>query len=156
MSTQLLILSLALGGSKIPISRRELTARALEAPMIEISTGMFHACAIRANNHAECWGRNHYGQTSVSPDVEYKHISAGHSHSCAIRKDNSLAECWGSNGFGESTVAHAHPYSRISAGRWHTCAVREDNAHAECWGNTAWATSLEGSFSAATLWKTRK
>ena len=146
MSTQLLILCLALGGSNITVSRRELTARALEAS--RISTGMFHTCAIRANNRAECWGLHHYGQTSVSPDVvvEYKQISAGHSHSCAIRKDNSLAECWGSNVFGESTVAHAHPYSRISAGRWHTCAVREDNAHAECWGNTAFPTSFEGGF----------
>jgi len=34
-----------------------------------VSVGSWHACGVRPNRTVVCWGMNHYGQTSVPPDL---------------------------------------------------------------------------------------
>src|SRR5256885_2918230 len=58
-------------------------------------------------------------------------VSAGGSHTCAIRTDGTVA-CWGDNSHGQATPP-AGTFTQVSAGGAHTCAVRSDSTVA-CWG----------------------
>jgi alpha-tubulin suppressor-like RCC1 family protein len=58
-------------------------------------------------------------------------ISAGASHSCAIKSDGTLA-CWGDNTYGQSTPPSG-VFTQISAGSYHTCGLKTDGTLA-CWG----------------------
>ncbi|HEX4419207.1 MAG TPA: hypothetical protein VH165_14950, partial [Kofleriaceae bacterium] len=75
-----------------------------------VATGDNHACAIRSDGTAWCWGRNSHGELGdgsttdrVSP-VEVTAmslpkltaISGGGEHTCAIGADHSVW-CWGRN-----------------------------------------------------------
>lgn len=76
---------------------------------------------------------------------EWLQISAGQSHSCAVKKDNS-AWCWGSNGsgrLGDGTIANSqtpvevsggYSWKYISAGGEHSCGIQIDDS-LWCWGN---------------------
>jgi len=89
---------------------------------VDIAVGYNHACAIRADGTAWCWGYNGFGQlgsyklglgssTNVPTQVilhdgsdtaltNLKAISAGSNHTCALFADNSGA-CWGDDYVGE-------------------------------------------------------
>ncbi len=58
-------------------------------------------------------------------------MSAGHSHSCAVVTDGTLA-CWGFDDDGRSTPP-AGTFSQVSAGWAHTCGIATDGTLA-CWG----------------------
>src|SRR6266566_2174709 len=51
-------------------------------------------------------------------------VSAGHSHTCALRTDNTVV-CWGSDNFGQATPP-AGAFTQVSAGGRHTCGVKTD------------------------------
>ena len=72
-------------------------------------------------------------------------VSAGVSHTCALKTDRTVA-CWGDNGYGQ-TDARAGTFTQVSAGNFHTCAVQTDGIVA-CWGNNVegQATPLDGTF----------
>ena len=75
-------------------------------------------------------------------------LTAGHSHSCALR-DDGQPFCWGSSQHGQLGIGETRstPYyfptphqvlspanvTSISAGSFHTCAIREDGSLI-CWG----------------------
>ena len=60
-------------------------------------------------------------------------ISAGHSHSLALRADGSVA-CLGSNHFGEAPPAGVEgDFVAVAAGYDHSLALRADGSVA-CWG----------------------
>ena len=79
-------------------------------------------------------------------------LTAGHSHSCALR-DDGQPFCWGSSqhgrlGIGEAQsdwyhfptphqVLHPANVTSISAGSAHTCAIREDGSLI-CWGHDSY------------------
>ena len=85
----------------------------------------------RPTTSIACWGNNAYGQVSAAPAGSYKSVSAGGSHTCAVKADDSIA-CWGRNNFGQ-TAAPAGSYKSVSAGCVHTCAVKPDDS-ITCWG----------------------
>lgn len=77
------------------------------------------------------------------PYTEYKAVSVGGSHTCALtRSDDAL--CWGGNAAGQlgdgSTTSSPKPvlvsgnlkFSKISAGSSHTCGVSQGSVY--CWG----------------------
>ena len=123
---------------------------------IQISAGVYHSLAIRANGTAWGWGRNNYGQlgdnstTNRSSPVSvvggftnWIQISAGRDHNSAIRADGT-AWAWGRNGSGQlgdnSTTNRSSPVAvvggftnwiQISAGEEHSLAIR---ANGTAWG----------------------
>ena len=97
---------------------------------ISISAGENHACGVKTDNTALCWGLNIQGQ-SDAPDGYFTAVSAGHWHSCGIRIDRTV-HCWGSNDDGKLDAPDGH-FTAISANAYHTCGIRTDKT-IQCWG----------------------
>jgi alpha-tubulin suppressor-like RCC1 family protein len=81
----------------------------------ELSAGRNHACAVRYDGYARCWGDNQFGQlgdgtlndSSMPRTVQWGasgtslvRIAAGWSHTCATTNANQVT-CWGSNTSGQ-------------------------------------------------------
>jgi hypothetical protein len=73
------------------------------------------------------------GSLADGPAQASPSISAGGSHSCAIRADGTLA-CWGDDSHGQVSGAPAGEFTAVSAGGSHSCAIRADGTLA-CWGD---------------------
>jgi alpha-tubulin suppressor-like RCC1 family protein len=80
--------------------------------VVDLAVGAEHACALRFNGLAQCWGRNDFGQGGGGPGPAGETsrtvfglnppiaLAAGLAHSCAVIADGS-ASCWGDNRFGQ-------------------------------------------------------
>ena len=63
-------------------------------------------------------------------------VTAGHSHTCGIRADSTLA--WWASKNGKKDVPEGSNFMPVGAGHHHTCAI--DHAkQLSCWGWSAWA-----------------
>ena len=74
-----------------------------------------HTCGLRESGAIECWGANTwwgwneetgeseevYGGQTDAPAGSFTAVSAGASHTCAIRESGAI-ECWGYNGSGQT------------------------------------------------------
>ena len=101
-----------------------------------------HACGIRFDNVAFCWGSNYYGRLDFpsqpnfdpprdSGSINFAQISIGSNHSCGVMTSGYLA-CWGANQFG-SGMPPAGTFKSVSAGQYRSCGVRTDDT-VVCWG----------------------
>jgi alpha-tubulin suppressor-like RCC1 family protein len=132
---------------------------------VAATAGNYHNCALTGDGELLCWGDNASGQVGTNDPLEqcaavvqacqssptvvvggfrYTAVSAGASHTCAIRVGGELY-CWGSNLQGQlgdgTTTSRVEPkkvlselrFTSVSAGAAHTCAVAEDGT-AWCWG----------------------
>src|SRR3989339_376708 len=127
-----------------------------------VSAGYIHTCGIRANDsRVLCWGESGSGKlgegqastdrTSPYPTTDnssYSSVSAGYSHTCGIRTNDSRILCWGQGDYGQlgdgSTSAHyssdpnvttdSSAYANINAGDYHTCGIRANDSRVLCWG----------------------
>ena len=88
-----------------------------------------------ADAHVGRWLRSTEITISVAPATGFSAVSAGQTHSCAIRAGSGAIECWGSNDEGQGD-APAGRFTAVSAGNFHTCAIRESGA-IECWGENS-------------------
>ena len=95
-----------------------------------LSSGYGHACALRPDGRAVCWGRNDYGQASPPPGERFVSISAGAANTCALRSDGTVA-CWGSEE--QASPPDDEQFASISSSGGHTCGLRP-NGSAICWG----------------------
>ena len=82
-------------------------------PLIQLSVGRYHSCALQPNAMLTCWGGNTYGEATV-PVGEYSQASAGAYHTCAVTTDQS-AVCWGYNTRGQS-AAPTGAFAQVSVG----------------------------------------
>ncbi len=128
-----------------------------------IAAGPGHACGIRANLVAWCWGLTETGAQGTGDSRPHqlptplagiagawRELSAGGQHSCGIKPGGALF-CWGSNQEGQLGIGSLLPsqltfltavpvisdradWLTISAGTDHTCGLRRDHT-AWCWGN---------------------
>jgi len=105
-----------------------------------VSIGDRHACAIEAVEETDvggelvCWhtGRDKHGLLQV-PDGIFVQVSAGGSHTCAIRADEKLV-CWGAGNW--ASRAPGGSFLQVSSGSSHACAVRKDGS-VKCFGQCA-------------------
>lgn len=114
---------------------------------IAVSVGESHACALAADGTVRCWGDNGYGQLGVGRDAPSSAVpvkvtglenvvslSAGTQHTCALRKDGTIA-CWGFNEWSvPATVSSSYRFVAAAAGATHHCAVT-DQGDVQCWGS---------------------
>ena len=125
----------------------------------QISAGFYHACGIRTDDVAMCWGEGNnpgvlgngvsWGADQPEPVVvsgghSWSRISAG-AASCGVRTDG-VAMCWGSDGNGRlgngaggdsnvpGIVSGGYTWADISSGLDHTCGVTTSGA-GYCWGD---------------------
>ncbi len=139
----------------------------------DIDTGAFHTCGIRANDSLVlCWGNGIYGKLGdgntnshyvgnpmlISDDSAYNMISAGYSHTCGIRTNDSRVLCWGKGDSGElgdgdtfnhdigdpNLTADSNSYKIISSGNSHTCGIRTNDSRVLCWGSGDWGELGDG------------
>jgi len=127
----------------------------------KVTAGGSHTCAVATDRTLRCWGGNSDGQLGlgtfgsgterttpqqVGTEAVWVDVSAGTTHTCAVRMDGSLW-CWGSNALDQLGLGPAGParatsptrvgtesgWSQVSAGAFRTCAVRADGT-LWCWG----------------------
>jgi parallel beta-helix repeat protein len=119
------------------------------------------ACGIRANDsRVLCWGVNNVGQLGVggsnggeyivptltTDTSAYIMVSAGWTHACGIRANDSRVLCWGANAEGElgdgtltnrntpAVTTDTSAYIMVSAGDYTTCGIRASDSRVLCWG----------------------
>jgi alpha-tubulin suppressor-like RCC1 family protein len=126
-----------------------------------VAVGNDHACALSTTDGGlSCWGfnasgelgdgtttgRNTPGQVALGGGCKY--VSAGGSHTCAIRTDGSLW-CWGSNAYGQLGLGFVGPgtatpvrvgtetdWEELSLFRNTSCGLRAGGT-LWCWGDNA-------------------
>jgi alpha-tubulin suppressor-like RCC1 family protein len=137
--------------------------KSCHATYTAIATGQFHACAIRSDKTAWCWGHNTSGQVGTGTTdplylrpaqagngTDWVEIVAGGSFTCA-REGSGQISCWGAGAGGRlgdgTTTNKSSPtpiaggfmdWTQLAAGANHACAVRQDGS-LYCWG-----TNLRG------------
>jgi alpha-tubulin suppressor-like RCC1 family protein len=135
-----------------------------------LSLGMYDSCGLVADGAAFCWGDNSNGglgiggmdglahptPTAVIGGHQFRSISAGEFHTCAVTTDNH-AYCWGYNSWGNLGIDSAEDYTRhdptmlqsdpplssVTVANQLSCGLNAAGA-AFCWG-AGW---LGGSWSA--------
>lgn len=145
------------------------TVGGISEPVVALSAGGDHSCALTSGGRVWCWGANAFGQLGngvsgvdvrsstpqiVSALTEVVQITTGQSHTCAVLV-NGHAWCWGRGadgqlGRGTSTDSNVPVEVLISANTpmtditslsagWGHTCARRVNGEVRCWG--------EGSFS---------
>ena len=123
---------------------------------VAIDAGTDHACALKGDGTAVCWGQNLFAQLGDGTLIDKAtpvavlalsgaiSINAGNRHSCAVKADGRAA-CWGENANGQlgdatgikklvaTNVPGLTGAASISTGKSHTCALKTDGSSA-CWG----------------------
>jgi alpha-tubulin suppressor-like RCC1 family protein len=121
-----------------------------------------HTCGVTPAGRIDCWGANGFGQLGnggfddaavpipvmVPPGVEFREVSAGGHHTCALSADFDVY-CWGANGRGQlgaDTAFQSTPFpvrvfnvgtfTSLSAGGFFTCGSNPDVT--SCWGDNRW------------------
>ncbi|CAE7367760.1 UVR8 [Symbiodinium sp. CCMP2592] len=121
---------------------------------VELSAGVFHACARLDNGSVKCWGRNNNNQlglgfaTSINmgddanemgnylPPVDLgtgrtaAELSSGKYHTCA-RLDDGTIRCWGKNEYGELGHAGTLP-SNVDLGTGRTAVHVAAGGYVTC------------------------
>jgi hypothetical protein len=64
-----------------------------KGPWTAVSVGQDHACGLRADGRASCWGRRFWRV----PDVRFVRIAAGEAVNCGLDADGAM-HCWGKVG----------------------------------------------------------
>ena len=141
------------------------------SPVVDLSAGDNHTCAVSESGLVRCWGDNSFGQLGnpdydatnhpvdvpMPGDARIVQVAAGAFHTCALSNDARVF-CWGSNGYGElglgSYVSQLTPQLvtlapttatpvRIAAGGFTTC-VAMSNGTAQCWGRNQYGEVGDG------------
>lgn len=136
----------------------------------KLDMGSYHACAVRQNATAVCWGENEFGKlgpgnadptpfaVQVAGLTNVIDITAGLFHSCALKGDGTVW-CWGSdsnedlgNGPGGSSLTPVQVLKSdgplgnvvdIDAGHRTTCAL-QNTGKVRCWGENAFGQLTTG------------
>ncbi len=129
-------------------------------PVMQLTAGDNHTCALLETGNVRCWGYNGFGQLGYgnignvrapTGDVEMGglvlQVSAGKQHTCALMSNGGI-KCWGYGangrlGYGNATTKYEPAATsvdldgftafQVTTGGAHTCALLS-NGGARCWG----------------------
>jgi hypothetical protein len=114
-------------------------------PIVAVSGGGKHTCALDRAGTVWCWGNNDQGQLGVTHDAasyapapvpgldtDVVEIAAGGYHTCSRHKDGSV-RWWGTTDGWAPTTMIAGRAAQVVAGSQHACARLEDGK-VRCWG----------------------
>jgi alpha-tubulin suppressor-like RCC1 family protein len=101
-----------------------------DGPFVHVTTGGSHACGLRENGTAVCFGGNEKGELNV-PDTTFAQIDAAQDHTCGVTTAGNIV-CWGDPTF-KRLDAPGGTFKSVSAGRSSGCGIRTDGTIA-CWG----------------------
>ena len=112
---------------------------------LSISAGAVHACGLRVNGSASCWGLCTAGQCDLPAGTQFAQIDAGFAHTCGVTTRGALL-CVGDDSYGRVDRSNHSYYPRVplpggsdwifvSAGDRIDCGIRADYS-LECWGET--------------------
>ncbi|MCY4665195.1 MAG: RCC1 domain-containing protein [Acidimicrobiaceae bacterium] len=126
--------------------RRGAVLDAPQGQFTAISVGYAHACALRTDRTAACWGDNTDGQLEV-PDGEYTAIDvAYYGRGCALRTDKTAA-CWGRDGAElAEAINNQGRFTAVSAGDENVCGVRTDDSAVCVYDSSDYVAELEGAY----------
>jgi alpha-tubulin suppressor-like RCC1 family protein len=126
------------------------------SPLIAVSSGFDHTCAIARGGAAYCWGFGYTGQlgngiktnsvtaVAVSGGLRFAHLESGDRSTCGVSTDGA-AYCWGQEPDydirGSDYIASATPrrvadgvtFHALTVGANHSCGLTAAGA-AICWG----------------------
>lgn len=127
-------------------------------PWVKISAGLEHACGIKADSTAWCWGHstarelgipsssNLTSPLKISKPDGWVDVSAGSFFTCAVNRDGKTY-CWGevnngrlgnpaitSDNFMPTEVVGSEGSTAVTAGGDHACLTKA-NGIVMCWGN---------------------
>ena len=103
-----------------------------DVPFTQITAGQQHACGLREDATALCWGRdNDFGEQNPPPQAKFRQLAAGSFFTCGLREDGGLL-CWGRNNQGQ-TEPPPGEFTTVTAGSAHACALSVAQV-AVCWG----------------------
>jgi alpha-tubulin suppressor-like RCC1 family protein len=128
---------------------------------LAVSAGIKHVLAIKSDGTLWAWGDNDKGQLGngyygitynllqkISSDTTWVSVSAGDSHSHAIKSDGTLW-AWGRNYWGElgdgftadkyvpTKIGAATDWATVSAGAYHCVGLKKDGS-LWAWGDNVW------------------
>jgi hypothetical protein len=106
----------------------------------EISAGIYHNCAAKADGTVTCWGAGtvvsshpQYGQSMVPAGLTgVAEVVAGGYTTCAHKSDGTLV-CWGESGIGREPEPEG-TFIQVSVGIGNACGIRPDGS-LFCWGD---------------------
>ena len=102
-------------------------------PFQALAVGLAHACVLRPDDTAACYGSD-WDYQSSPPATAFTQLSAGSQHSCGITRDGVL-ECWGSGAKARPALrlnAPAGVFTAVSSNWRNNCGLRTNGA-AQCW-----------------------
>ena len=99
------------------VVRKSVFSGHVQRPVLAVSAGDYHTCAVRADGQLVCFGRTYDGQRDVPADLgPILEVSAGAYHTCAMRSDGQLV-CFGRTDERQCDVpADLGPVLAVSAG----------------------------------------
>mgnify|MGYP000070378165 FL=1 len=124
-----------------PVQVKDSTGLSYLTGVTQVSTGSGHACAVKSNGSAWCWGWNHYyilgssGPASSIPKevpniTTATQIRAGGFYTCVLLASGAIS-CWGERITGNAGLSGVTLLSKSKGN--HICAIATDQA-LKCWG----------------------
>jgi alpha-tubulin suppressor-like RCC1 family protein len=128
---------------------------------VTVTTGLYHACAVRSSGALYCWGYNFFGQLGIGSTTNqntpslvsggsWRMVSGGEGHTCGL---SSSLYCWGNNSFGQigdgTTQNRTTPtlvsgtFFSISSGGSHSCGTQSRGV-LYCWGYNGYGQLGDG------------
>jgi len=153
-----------LGNGASSTSGPPVSVKGLIGPVVAVTAGLYHTCALLSSGRVQCWGDNSLGQvglgflggapptaanvTNVQNSTVIS-ISAGSTSTCAVLSSGNVT-CWGANtnGILGTNTTIATPVgtpvpvvdltgaAAVSVGKSHACAVLTSGA-VKCWGDNS-------------------